>query len=105
MRISVQLYGIEGWVPAQALATGDALKGEHDLAFTTTLSARGACGDEATQLQLRFLSALSMNPTSSELLDDLAAFYVIALAGKAATGTDSTALIQQQAMLQNVEAR
>lgn len=83
------------WTPAQA----------HLLACTALLCTRGACGDEARTLELRYLDAVGRDPTSRDLIDGLAAYYEAVTAGRLSTELSAEALASQRTRLRNVQAR
>lgn len=71
----------------------------HDLACTTMLCARGACGDERATLHQQYLSVLGIDPANRELLNNLHKFYSLASNGVIHTDLSADDLKQRQHLL------
>jgi hypothetical protein len=83
------------WTPARS----------HELAVTTLLCARRACGDEAPALEARYLEAIGRDPLSRELMGALQAYYEAASLGKVASDLSPDALEKKRATVREVRAR
>jgi hypothetical protein len=83
------------WTPARS----------HQLAITTLLCARGACGDEANTLEKQYLDAIGRDPLSRELMGSLDAYYEAAALGKVSSALSPDALEKKRERVHEVQAR
>lgn len=87
---------------AREILPNSMVAANHDLACTTALCLRGACGDDLDGLHDAYLSALSLDPANPELLHNLGLFYDAAVAGRLVTTLGIPFLSQQQQLLRQI---
>ena len=93
------------YLRALELMPGSLVAANHELACTTLLCARDACGEDAASLHNRYLAALALDPTNPELLLNLDQYYAAAQSQRVKTPLSGADLTQQQQILRQAIRR
>jgi hypothetical protein len=83
---------------ARGFAPMSTVAGNFFLACGSALCARGACTQGADRLHEQYLAAISRDPTSTELVGNLAVFYDAAQGGRIKVATPPAALEEQRVL-------
>jgi hypothetical protein len=89
---------------ARQLSPGFTAANSFYLACSAALCVNGDCGAGADRLHAAYLDAISRDPTSRELVDNLALFYQAARTGRVKLALSEQALIEQQDIVKEVQA-
>jgi hypothetical protein len=92
------------YAEARSIAPGLTAANSFYLACSSALCVRGDCGQGADDLHAAYLAAISRDPTSRELVDNLAIFYKAARAGRVKLALSDSALADQQNIVKQVQA-
>lgn len=88
---------------AQRLAPTSTVANNFAVACTSALCARGACADGPDQLHAQFLTAISRDPTSPELVNNLKVFYEAVQNGRLKVNASPAAVSEQRALVERVQ--
>jgi hypothetical protein len=88
------------YLHALQIMPGSLVAANHELACTTLLCDRNACGQDATTLHDRYLAALALDPANHELLSNLAQYYAAAHSQRLTAPLSASDLTRNRQVLQ-----